>query len=242
MLLVDLLWREHPKAAKPARRGPVSRISTNDVVAAAIAIADHGGLAAVRMRDVAAALGVSTMATYPHVNSREDLLVLMADAIHRTLPTPKYDALPWPDRVRLVAQSNLDLYRQHPWLLDITDSRLAVGPGTIAKYDAELHAFDGAGLDDVDRDAALTFVLDFVRSNVDSARYQLAAPQAMAFWAETQPRLAGYLGEGEFDLAGRVGQAAGEHMQSPYSAAHAYLFGIERVIAALTSYAATPKT
>lgn len=31
-------------------------------------------------------------------------------------------------------------------------------------------------------------------------------------------------------------------MQSPYSAAHAYLFGIERVLAALTSYVTETST
>lgn len=238
MLLVDLLWRDHPNAPKPARRGPVSRISTSAVVAVAIAIADESGLDAVRMRDIGAALGVSTMATYPHVNSREDLLVLMADMVNGDLTPVEFEGLAWPERVRRVAESNLDLYAQHAWLLDVTDSRLAVGPGTIAKYDLELQAFEGSGLGDVDRDAALTFVLDFVRSNVDNSRRQLADQETLAFWRETQPRLADYIGDGDFALASRVGQAAGEHMQSPYSAAHAYRFGIERAIKALTAYAA----
>ena len=45
-------------------------------------IADADSLESVRIRDLGAALGVSTMAIYTHINSRDDLLVLMVDAAH----------------------------------------------------------------------------------------------------------------------------------------------------------------
>ena len=40
-------------------------------------IADGDGLAAVTVRALAQALGVTTMSVYTHVNSRDDLLVLI---------------------------------------------------------------------------------------------------------------------------------------------------------------------
>ena len=78
--LLDLLWRDHPRAPKGGARGPKARVSTDAVVEAAIRMADSEGIAEVRVRELAAALGVSTMAVYTHVNSRDDLLVLLVDA------------------------------------------------------------------------------------------------------------------------------------------------------------------
>jgi len=40
----------------------------------------------------------------------------------------------------------------------------SLGPGVIAGYDYELRALEGLGLDDVEMDAALTFLLDFVQA------------------------------------------------------------------------------
>ncbi|ALE85693.1 hypothetical protein XF36_23200 [Pseudonocardia sp. HH130629-09] len=37
--------------------------------------------------------------------------------------------------------------------------------GQMAKYEYELHAFDGLGLSDLDRDAALSHLLAFVRQH-----------------------------------------------------------------------------
>lgn len=231
--LVDLLWRDHPAARPTGTRGPKARHSVTDVVERASELADKGGVEAVTVRALAESLGMSAMSLYTHVNSRDDLLVLMADQTYRQMPRISFGRAGWGTRIRQVAEANLDLLRAHPWLLDLTDPRAALGPGTIAKYDNELQAFDKTGLTDVDRDAALTFVLDFVRS---SARAIVSTPAPEGFgevWADSNVRLAGYLGD-DFPLAQTVGRAAGEAIGSPYDARRAWDFGLERVIAGLT--------
>src|SRR5262249_60097324 len=130
-----LLWRDHPRAPRGGSRGPKGRVSTGTVVEAAIRIADAAGLHAVRVRDLAAAWGVSTMAVYTHVNSRDDLLVLMIDAAHAGMDNATFGRAGWRTRIRRLAAANLVLYRAHPWLLDVSDDRVAFGPGTIGKYD-----------------------------------------------------------------------------------------------------------
>lgn len=230
--LVDLLWRDHPAAPQGGSRGPRARVSTGAVVQAAIRMADAGGLDAVRVRDLAASLGVSTMAIYTHVNSRDDLLVLMADAVHASMALPAFGRAGWRTRVRRLAEANLDLFGSHPWLLDVADDRIAFGPGTIAKYDHELHAFDGMGLDDVTRDAALTFVLDFVRASARARRPQPPAADTASLWRQWADRLAAYVGD-QYPLAARVGAAAGAAMNAAYSPPHAYEFGLDRVLVAL---------
>jgi AcrR family transcriptional regulator len=234
--LIDLLWRDHPDAPARGARGPQSRRSTGDVVGCALALADAAdaaGLDAVTIRAVAEQLSMSPMSVYTHVNSRDDLLVLMADAAHAGATLPALGRASWRTRVRRVAEANLALLRAHPWLLDVDDERVALGPGTIAKYDHELHAFDGTGLSDIDRDAALTYVIDFVRASASAMLRTGRQADFAEAWQESVGPLGRYLGD-SYPLARRVGGAAGEHMDAAYSASHAWDFGITRVVAGLS--------
>jgi AcrR family transcriptional regulator len=227
--LIDLLWRDHPSAPQGGTRGPRSRVTTGAVVDAACALADAEGLAAVTVRRLGDALGISTMSVYTHVNGRDDLLVLMADVAAARMPLPAHGDAGWRTRVRRVADANLALHLEHPWLLEIEDDRTAFGPGTIAKYDHELHALDPLHLGDVARDAALTLVLDFVRGVARARRRDPRADEMSRVWARWAGRLAEYLGD-DHPLAQRVGGAAGEEMNAPFSPAHAWEFGMARVL------------
>lgn len=232
--LIDLLWREHPDAPTGGTRGPRSKVTTSQAVDAAIALADSDGVDAVTVRRLAGDLGISAMALYTHVGSRDDLLVLMADAVHARGTRAPHPVDDWRAAVRRAAENEMTLYAAHWWLLDVTDPRTSFGPGTIAKYDHDLHAFDGTGLGDVERDAAWTFVADFVRASARSRRPHPGAADMAAAWADWSRRLAAYLGD-DCALARRVGAAAGEAMNTSYSPDHAWKFGLERVLDALTS-------
>ena len=159
--------------------------------------------------------------------------MLMADAQVARMPAGAFGRAGWPARVRRVADQPRALLA-HPWLLDVTDDRLVLGPGTIAKYDHELHAFDGTRLTDVTRDAALTFVLDFTRA---AARGLVRDPLREAFpehWQAAAERLTTYVGN-DYPLAQRVGQAAGETMNAAYNPEVAWDFGLPRVIDGLAN-------
>ena len=235
--LVDLLWRDHPHAPSGGRRGPRARVSAGTVVEAAVRIADRDGLPAVTVRRLAADLGLSTMSIYTHVNSRDDLLVLMVDRMHARMERPGFGQAGWRTRVRSVAEANFVLLRRHPWLHEVTDERTALGPGTIAKYDYELGAVLPLGLDLVATDAALTFVVDFARAG---ARAFLPGPRAgelAEHWPEWSVRLAAYVGD-DFPAARRVGAAAGEAMGGASSPALAWEFGLGRVLDGLAALSA----
>ena len=131
--LVDLLWRDHPDAPRGGARGPRSRVTTGRVVDVAVWLADAEGLDAVTVRRIAAELGIAPMTVYTHVDSRDDLVVLMVDAVHATLPLDPWSTDDWRQRVTAVARAELDLHDAHPWLLDVVDQRTALGPGTIAR-------------------------------------------------------------------------------------------------------------
>jgi len=105
--------------------------------------------------------------------------------------------------------------------------RYEPGPGTIAKYDRELATFDGLRLDDLQRDAALSFVLDFARAG---ALRRLEAQSAGALdWDAVATPLAGHLGE-KHPLAQRVGAAAGAELDGAYDPDAAWRFGLDRVL------------
>ena len=237
--LIDLLWRDHHEAPGGRSRGPTARVSTANVVDTAIRMADGDALSSVTIRRLAAELDVSAMSIYTHVNSRDDLLVLMVDAAHARMDRPSFGRFGWRTRVQRVAEANLALHQAHPWLGDVMDDRTALGPGTIAKYDHELHAFDELELDDVVRDAALTFVLDFVRASGRAHLPGRRAEELAQLWASVAPRLAAYVGE-DFPLAARVGSAAGEALQGAYSPQDAWRFGLDRVIDGLSTLRQEP--
>ncbi|MFG1790160.1 TetR/AcrR family transcriptional regulator C-terminal domain-containing protein [Nocardia sp. NPDC049149] len=228
---LELLWRV---PASPSR-GPKQRSSIDAVVDAAIAIADAAGIGALTMRAVATELGLTPMATYTYVPGKAELLDLMVDKVYGQMDRADLTDLPWRDRVAAIAAANRALLTRHPWLAYLPTTRPPLGPGLTAKYDHELRAFDGLGLDDVTIDAALTFVLGFVTSvariAIDTER--AASDSAMSdhqWWERAAPLLAQLFDAERFPLAARVGQAAGQAYDSAVSADHAYEFGLARVL------------
>jgi AcrR family transcriptional regulator len=223
---LTLLWRE-PAAPRP---GPRPRHSVDDVVEAAIALADAGGLDAVTMRAVAERLDVSPMSLYTYVPGKAELLDLMLDAIYLAMPRDRHRAA-WRARLRAVADANRALYARHPWAARISPARPPLGPGLMAKYEHELRALDGLGLSDVEMDAALTFLLGFVQANAVAAQDHATAPGTDAeWWAAAGPLLARLVEPQRYPLASRVGGAAGAAQGGAYDAQRAYAFGVERVL------------
>ena len=116
---IDLLWRhERPL---PVRRGRPPRFSADQVVAAAIAVADRLGLT-FTLRDVAAALEVPVMTLYSYVRSREQLLELMADQCRAEMSVTEA-AGDWRARLTTVVADNMRLFAAHPWLAEIESER-----------------------------------------------------------------------------------------------------------------------
>jgi AcrR family transcriptional regulator len=230
---LELLWRQPERAE--SRRGPRQGLSIDEIVDTAIALADERGLGAVTMRQLAKTLGVATMTLYTYVPGKAELLDLMVDTAYREMPRTDTTGKPWRRRLEAVAADNRRLYERHPWAATVSTSRPPLGPGLMAKYEHELRALDRTGLDDVERDAALTFVLDFVRASalaaadVDATRRESEMSDEQ-WWAANAPLLARVFDGTEYPTAARVGAAAGAAYQGAYSPDHAFRFGLERVL------------
>lgn len=100
------------------RPGPKPRFTQADLVDAALAVIDADGFDALSLRAVARELGVTSMAIYTYVASRQELYQLVVDR----LISEKLSTFVWPDRwydaLRAFAANLSDLIEQHPALID----------------------------------------------------------------------------------------------------------------------------
>jgi AcrR family transcriptional regulator len=118
---VRRLWRHHGTTLPTPRRGPRQQLDLDEILDAAIELADTDGLAAVSTRAVAARFGRTAMALYPYVGGKEQMLALMQD--HASAPPPP--------SIRTVtdwALAFFDLHRAHPWLTERPWAQSSQGP------------------------------------------------------------------------------------------------------------------
>jgi AcrR family transcriptional regulator len=231
---LQLLWRQQP--GRPSRRGPQPGLSIDQIVQTAVDLADAEGMEAVTMRRLAHELGVAAMTLYTYVPGKAELLDLMLDHVYgrmRRRTTPLESS--WRHRLEAVASDNRDLFAVHPWAAAISTNRPPLGPGALGKYEHELGALEGVGLGDVETDAALTLVLQFVRSAaLTTAEAQAARAQSQLddeqWWAANEPLLSKIMAPERYPLASRIGTAAGQAHGAAVNPKHAYEFGLQRVL------------
>lgn len=239
-----LLWRHVvPVADEPPRRGRRPKVSVDEVVDAAIEVADSEGLEALSMRALAERLGVGAMTLYSYVAGRDDLVVLMVDQVVGRAALPE---LVGDLRARLtqVAEAELHIRRAHPWLLDVVGVRPWLGPHVGDRYEWQLAAVEGVGLDDIEMDQAITLVAGFA-ANVARAEHavrraeQQSGMSDLEWWEANAPLLDELMAHRSYPLAGRVGQAAGEAYQAGSDPRRELDFGLARIIDGIEARLAT---
>jgi AcrR family transcriptional regulator len=126
-------------------RGPVPEHDRARIAAAGVALADADGLGAVSMRRIASLLGTGPASLYRYVDSRDELLELMADAVAGELDLSRPASGDWRADLVALAHQLRDAYRRHPWLLDLVPGRVGIGPRAVDHLEYALAAL--AGLD-----------------------------------------------------------------------------------------------
>jgi AcrR family transcriptional regulator len=233
--VLRLLWRHVvPASGAAPRRGPRPKVSVDEVVDAAVELADAEGLAALSMRSLAERLGIGAMSVYGYVANRNDLIVLMVDQVlgEATLPPMEGDLR---TRLRLVAEVQLADCRAHPWLLDVAGLRPWLGPHAADRYEWQLAAVDGTGLSDVEMDQTVTLVAGFA-ANVARAEHAVRVAEResgltdLEWWEANSGELGEVMAHRDYPLAGRVGSAAGEAYQAGTDPGRELEFGLARII------------
>lgn len=231
--VLPLLWRD-PEQDAPVRRGPKQQVSLDAVLDAAIELADAEGLAALSMRRLAQRVGLGAMSLYTYVPGRDELVVLMVDHVlgRSDRPPHEEDAR---RRIESVAESAFEELRTHPWLLDTSDLRAWLGPNSTDRYEWQLSAVDGLGLSDVEMDQAVT-LLEGIAATALRAHHAVVAAERRSglteldWWNANADALVALMGDREFPLASRIGQAAGELYQAASDPDRQFRFALDRVI------------
>jgi AcrR family transcriptional regulator len=228
-----LLWRA-PR--DPDRRpGPKSSLDVDRIVATAVRLADAEGLSAVSMRRVAAELGVAAMTLYGHVPGKGELVDLMLDSVLGELFPDGPPAGKWRARLEAVARENWNLFLRHPWAVHLATGRPPLGPQLVRKYELELRAVDGLGLEEVQMDLLVTLLNGFVRGTVGGVHEKAEAERTTGitenqWWTAMAPHAERFFDAGHFPTAARVGPVAGHDLQAAYAPERSFEFGLERLL------------
>ncbi|GAA3470658.1 TetR/AcrR family transcriptional regulator [Nonomuraea roseola] len=225
--LIGLLWR-------PTEAVSRSGLTPKVITRAAIALADQEGLDALTIRRVAGDLGVSTMALYPYIAGRSELVELMLDAVATEVyahTTPPAQAGQWRARIEHIAQANWDHHMAHPWTVDIAAGRPVPGPGISGKYEIELSALDGLGLSDIEMDQTLTAILGLVsnaaRETISLRRVrQESSLTDTQWWESVGPSLGKAMAGASYPVARRVAASLGEATGLATDPEGAFRFGL----------------
>ena len=130
---------------KPGRK---ARISREQVLAAALAIADESGAEAVTMRALGKRVGAEAMSLYRHVADKEDVLDGIVDLVFAETEVPVTGD--WKRAMRERAISLREALTRHPWAIGLMESRMQPGPANLRHHDMVLDVLLRAGLSAAD--------------------------------------------------------------------------------------------
>ncbi len=145
-------------------RGPKARHSRTAIAAAAVALADAEGLAAVTMRRVAAELGMATMSLYNYVPAKEHLVQLMIDYVSGEYRYPRDRPADAREAIIDLARQGRDITERHPWLPRVMYAPPTFGPNALRHVDYFLRLLGGARLDTTAKMELLAMVNGFAIS------------------------------------------------------------------------------
>jgi AcrR family transcriptional regulator len=128
-------------AANP-QRGPKREMSVERIVDVAVELADAGGLGAVSMSAVASALGFTPMSLYRYVTAKDDLVLLMQERGIGVPPESIVETDGWRAGLHAWTRATVDLYLEHPWMLDIPISSTPVTPNNLAWLESALQVLE----------------------------------------------------------------------------------------------------
>ncbi|WP_168929816.1 TetR/AcrR family transcriptional regulator [Nocardioides sp. GY 10127] len=146
--------RGRPRSDQPA-------LGQADVVRAALRVIDTEGDRALSMRRVAAELGVYPTAVQHHVNTKEQLLVAVSDAVldEMVMPSPDVDWVEW---LEVFSAQLRAVLHAHPNVVPVMAARLRVATGAFTLSEQLLAALAGAGFTGAALRGAYNSVIGFV--------------------------------------------------------------------------------
>ncbi|MFF2727547.1 TetR/AcrR family transcriptional regulator [Streptomyces sp. NPDC058008] len=182
----------------PTRPAPLDR---ERIVAAAIALADEGGLEAVSLRKVAGRLNAGPMRLYGYISTKEELFDLMVDEVQAEI-VPEVQPDTWREALHTLAHRTRQASLRHPWLADLLGGRPALGPNGLAVSEATLAALDG--ITDIDTalravETVSSYFTGAIRREIANLRAERATGMSKHDWQRASgPHVTRMLATGRF--------------------------------------------
>jgi TetR/AcrR family transcriptional regulator, tetracycline repressor protein len=198
---------------RPARRPQraSTTLTEQQVVDAALQIAREEGIDALTMRRLSRELGVSPMAAYYYIKSKEELLDLMAAKALADIRVPSGTDLPWHVRLRMLIDRVDSQLRHYRGVRDVLLERMRSTQAHVMRGMMEL--LDEAGFDDASIVMAYAMIHTYL-----FGRYRVSMPS----------RTGSAAGLTSDDIISRIEPAVGELHGRDY-----YEFGVDTIIAGL---------
>ena len=242
---LPLLWRDQ----KRPTRGPRPGLSVDQIVAAAIELADAEGLEALSMRRVAERLGVGTMSLYTYVPGKAELLDVMLDTVLAEEARPDEAAGGWRAGLERRAREDWALYHRHPWILQITPSRSLLGPNETDLFEATMRVVDGIGLGGAEMVLVVSLVAEYTRGAAQTAVGAAQAERRTGisdeeWWKAREPLFDRYFDPGRYPTVTRVAasgafeQPAGDDQYTVAVARESFEFGLPRILDGIEAFVA----
>jgi AcrR family transcriptional regulator len=190
-----------------ARRGRPPGRTRDEVVGAAVSVADADGLGAVSMRTVAGRLGAGAMSLYRYVPDKHALVAAMVEHVsgEQRLPAPSGD---WRADLTVLAREQRALLHRHPWLLEALSHRQSLGANALTALEFAAAALEPTGQPAATRLETFALLTGFVVNVVRSELVDAASSTSPEAAAEQQRRLLELLATGRYPhVAAAVTQA-----------------------------------
>jgi AcrR family transcriptional regulator len=209
----------HPNAEDRAR------LTRARVLAAAVELADAGGIESLTMRKLGVELGVEAMSLYNHVANKSDLLDGMIDVVFAEIDLPVIGS-DWRSAMRRRALSARATLTRHRWAIGLMESRTTPGPATLRHHDTVIGTLRAAGFS-----VALTA---HAFSAMDSYIYGFALQEATLSFddgpetAQLAQAIMARFASGQYP---HLTELAVEHVMQPgYDYADEFEFGLDLVL------------
>ncbi|MEV8313352.1 TetR/AcrR family transcriptional regulator C-terminal domain-containing protein [Streptomyces sp. NPDC059900] len=208
------------------------------IVAAAVALADAGGLEAVSLRKVAGRLNAGPMRLYGYISTKEELFDLMVDEVQAEI-VPEEQPGDGREALRVLAHRTRQAALRHEWLADLLGGRPALGPNGLAVAEATLAPLEGlADIDTVMRAVEIVsaYFTGAIRREIANLRAERATGLSKLDWQRTHgPHLTQMLATGRFpSLAKAV------HDGTDVDAEASFTTGLEWVLDAVSAKLTPP--
>ncbi|MFI6236141.1 TetR/AcrR family transcriptional regulator [Micromonospora sp. NPDC050784] len=223
---------------RPEPPNPPVPLDREQIIAAAIALADEGGLEAASLRKVAARLNAGPMRLYGYISTKDELFDLMVDAVDAEI-LPRERSGDWREALRILAHRTRQAALRHEWLADLLGGRPTLGPNGLAVTEAKLAALDGlADIETAIRavETVSAYVTGAIRREIANLRAERATGLSKRDWQRASgPHVTKMLATGRFPALTKA-----VHSGTEVDAEKSFATGLDWVLDAVAAKLSRP--